>query len=78
MNYNLRILRKYIWSLHIIRYIFNNWEKYFILKKEREMRALVLSATIFILSVLMITNEEQASFAVSLFSEFEDIEDGPR
>ena len=42
------------------------------------MRALVLSATIFILSVLMITNEEQASFAVSLFSEFEDIEDGPR
>ena len=49
-----------------------------ILKKEREMRALVLSATIFILSVLMIANEEQASFAVSLFSEFEDIEGGPR
>ena len=42
------------------------------------MRALVLSATIFILSVLMIATEEQASFAVSLFSEYEDIEDGPR
>ena len=43
------------------------------------MKALVLSATIFILCALMITTEEQTSFAVSLFSEYEDdVEYGPR